>query len=259
MPTDRSSIAHTNTSALLRLDRVSLTTRISERALLKDLSIEIFPQERIVLTGPSGAGKTLFLRLLNRLSEPSSGIIYLRSQDLRQIPPLQVRQQITLVPQESKLLGMTVERAIAYPLELRGIKPAEIQQRLDYWCDRLHLPKDWRSRTEAQLSVGQRQLVALTRALAIQPDILLLDEPTSALDRGRSMHVLNVLSQLPQTHDLAIVTVSHQLDLVQDFATRVLYLQDGELRHDFPADQADWMKLKTLLVDAEAKAAAEWD
>ncbi len=257
MPTDRSSIALT--APLLQLDRVSLNTRISERPLLKDLSIEIFPQERIVLTGPSGAGKTLCLRLLNRLNEPSSGKISLRSQDIRQIAPQQLRQQVTLVPQESKLLGMTVERAIAYPLELRGINSTQIQKRLTYWCDRLHLPDDWYSKTEAQLSVGQRQLVAVARALVIQPDILLLDEPTSALDRGRSIHLLNVLSQLPKTHDLTIVTVSHQLDLVQDFATRVLYLQDGELHHDFSADRADWAKLKTLLVDAEAKAAAEWD
>lgn len=244
-------------TAQLRLQQVTLSASVGSCELVKDISFEVFAGDRVAIVGPSGAGKTSLLRLLNRLSEPTTGAIYLENQDYRQIPVLQLRQQIVLVLQESKLLGMKVQEALAYPLVLRRLPQIEIQQRLDYWIEQLAIPSDWLDRTEVQLSVGQRQLVAIARALMIQPKILLLDEPTSALDFGRASRLVQVLTQL--TDRTTILMVNHQLELAQQFCTRLLYLQSGHLIQDVPnSEQMDWSKLRATLVQAEAQAVEEW-
>jgi len=246
-------------TAQLRLDRVSLSTPVGSQYLLKDISLEIGKCDRICLIGASGAGKTSLLRLLNRLSEPSAGTIYFEEKDYRTIPVIQLRQQIVLVQQESKLLGMTVKEALTYPLSLRGLEKAQIQQRILYWSDQLHIPNDWLERTEVQLSVGQRQTIAIARALVTQPKILLLDEPTSALDAGRASQLLQVLTNLA-AGETTIVMVNHQLELAQTFCQRVLYLENGQLIYDLPnTPELDWITLKDRLVQTEIKATQDWN
>lgn len=245
-------------TAQLRLERVSLSGSVGSNYLLKDISFEVFKGDRIAIVGPSGAGKTSLLRVLNRLIEPTTGSIYLENQDYRQIPVIQLRQQFTLVLQESKLLGMTVQEALAYPLVLRGLPRSQTSQRLSHWIEQLNIPTEWLERTEMQLSVGQRQLVAIARALVIQPKILLLDEPTSALDAGRAHHLLQVLTQLATNSQTTILIVNHQLELAQQFCTRVLHLQHGQLVQDTSNQTLDWAKLRETLIQAEVQAAEEW-
>ena len=245
-------------AAQLRLAHVDLVTTVGRQYLLQDVSFEAFPGDRLALVGPSGAGKTSLLRLLNRLSEPTQGEIYLGSKEIRQIPVLQLRQQVTLVLQESKLLGMTVQEALTYPLRLRGVPRAEIQQRLSIGLEQLRIPSEWLDRNELQLSVGQRQLVAIARALLAQPKVLLLDEPTSALDAGRSTQVLKVLMDWADAHKTVIVMVNHQLDVAAQFCTRMLHLQQGRLIQDLPSDQVNWAQLRQELIQAETEAAQEW-
>ena len=247
-------------TAQLSLDKVSLSASMDSQYLLKDVSLEIAKTELICLIGASGAGKTSLLRLLNRLSEPSAGTIYLEGQDYRSIPVVQLRQQIVLVQQESKLLGMTVKEALAYPLSLRGLERLQIQQRILHWSDQLRIPQEWLERTEVQLSVGQRQTVAIARALVTQPKILLLDEPTSALDAGRASQLLQVLTNLAAAGETTIVMVNHQLELAQAFCQRLLYLQQGQLIQDSINNSTlDWVKLKDRLVQTEIKAAEDWN
>lgn len=245
-------------TAQLRLEQVDLSVSVGSHYLLKDISLEVFKGDRIAIVGPSGAGKTSLLRLLNRLSEPTAGSIYLENQEYRQIPVLQLRQQVTLVLQESKLLGMTVREALAYPLVLRGLPQPQIQQRLSHWTEQLQIPEDWLGRTEMQLSVGQRQLVAIARALVIQPKILILDEPTSALDAGRSSHLIQVLAQMALSRQTTILMANHQLELAQLFCTRVVHLQRGQLVQDTPNLALDWAKLRETFSQAEAQTAEEW-
>ena len=231
-------------------------SQIGVHYLLHDLSFEVFRGDRIAIVGASGSGKTTLLRLLNRLNEPIQGSLYLEEQDFRQIPVLQLRQQITLVQQESKLLGMTVREALLYPLKLREVPIKTAEQQVSEWIDRLHLPSEWLDRNELQLSVGQRQLVAIARALVIQPKVLLLDEPTSALDSGRSDHVLNTLKDLS---GITILMANHQLELAQSFSDRVLHLHRGELVQDVLSDRADWQALRAAISQSEAQESAEWE
>jgi D-methionine transport system ATP-binding protein len=232
----------------LRLDRSSLVAPVGSRYLLKEISAEICQGDRVVLAGASGAGKTLLLQLLNRRVEPTSGEIYLEGQEIRKIPPLKLRRSIPLVPQEPKLLGMTVEQTLAYPLELRGVKPPEIQQRIQEWRTILQIPVSWMSRTEA-----------LVRALAIQPAILLLDDPLVLLDRGSSDRLLAVLTELSQTQHMTIVISGRNVDRMQDFGQRVLYLHEGELQQDLQGDRIDWTALTTEIEQTELQTQREWD
>ncbi len=251
-----------STPPQLKLNQVSLVTSVGRTVtgipILTDISFEVFQGDRLCLIGPSGAGKTSLLRLLNRLSDPTAGAIYLQNQDYRKIPVLQLRRQVMLVPQEPKLLGMTVKEALAYPLTLQQLPQQQIQERLDAYRERLHIPADWLERTELQLSVGQRQLVAIARALVIQPKILLLDEPTSALDAGLASHVLRVLADLAEQDKMTILMVNHQLDIAQLFCTRVLYFQNGQLLQDKAIAQINWKQLRETLVQAEAQTSQDW-
>jgi D-methionine transport system ATP-binding protein len=269
----RNLTLHSSQPAQIRAERVSLTPRIftsgktradgllaaDHHYLLKDISFEVFRGDRVALVGASGAGKTSLLRLLNRLSEPTSGTIYLENQPLSQIPVVRLRQQVALVLQESKLLGMTVHQALAYPLTLRQVEQKAIQERIQKWSDRLQMPSDWLHRTELQLSVGQRQLVAIARALVTEPKVLLLDEPTSSLDLGRSDLLLKALSELTQVNGTTVIMANHQLELAEQWCDRVLHLEHGRLQQDLGAQQMNWQALRQTLMAAEAQQLEEWD
>lgn len=244
---------------LLRLQEVSLNPPLGGRSLLQNLSFSVQPGELITLVGPSGAGKTSLLRLLNRLTEVSQGQIYLEGQEIRQIPVLQLRRRVVLVLQESKLLGMTVRQAIAYPLTLAGLSRPIIDQRVLTWAEQLHIPTDWFDRTETQLSLGQRQRVAIARALALQPPLLLLDEPTAAQDVGNAEHLLNLFADLARSGQTTVLMVNHQLEWARRSPTRLLYLKQGRLVHDLPAPQVDWQAIQADLVETERQAAAVWE
>ncbi len=248
--------------AKLRLEKVNLYTTLQGQQqgypILQDISFEVFEGDRIAIVGPSGAGKSYLLRLLNRLSEPSDGKIHLDNQEYRQIPVLQLRTSVTLVPQESKLLGMTVKDALAYPLILRGLPKQTIQQRISNWIEQLHIPDDWLGKTEVQLSGGQRQLIAITRALIIEPQILLLDEPTSALDLGTASRVMAILTQLAQNRQTTVLMVNHQLEMAEIFCDRLLHLQQGRLISNQSATSINWAKLRKSLIQAQTQTTEEW-
>lgn len=233
------------------LEQVSLSARVGLQYLLRDISFKVFPGDRVALVGASGAGKTSLLRLLNRLDNPSEGTIYLDGQAIHQLPVFRLRQQVMLVPQEPKLLGMTVQAALAYPLVLQEISQSAIQRRLGYWLAQLQIPLDWLERDELRLSLGERQLVAIARALVTHPQVLLLDEPTSALDVGRTEVVLKALSQ----QSVTVVLVTHQLELARQFCNRVLHLDAGELIQDSETQAVDWHQLRATF---QRETTTEW-
>ncbi len=217
------------------------------------ISFSLKPAEKVGLVGASGAGKTTLMRLLNRLISPSSGKISWRGKRLDGYPPAQLRQQIMLVPQEPRLLGMTPNQAMVYPLKLQQLSTVEIEQRVQRWGQRLGVPAEWGSRQELELSVGQRQWVCIARALAAQPQVLLLDEPTSALDSGRTDQLIQVIQQL----DCTVVIASHQLSLIQATCSRILWLDRGALRQDCSIDAMNWQTFRSVM--AEKNTVSEWD
>ncbi|NJL62052.1 MAG: ATP-binding cassette domain-containing protein [Methylacidiphilales bacterium] len=264
---DTNKIDNNRNAAIIRLEQVSLSAKLNVKAknipgysILENICFEVFPRSCNTIVGATGAGKTFLLRSLNRLCEPTSGKIYFQNQDYTQIPVSQLRNSIVLVPQEPKLLGMSVKDALFYPLVLRGLPKSEIQQRVNQSIEQLQISDDWLGRTELQLSLGQRQIVAIARALVIQPQVLLLDEPTAALDIGYSQRLMQTLSQLTQSQNLTVVMVNHQLELLKEFYShpsqqngKILHLSQGHLLCDRAVSQIDWADLKATILQAQTE------
>ena len=245
-------------SSILCLDKVSLAASIGSAFLLENISFKINYGDIVAIVGASGAGKTSLLKILNCLSTPSQGEVYFQATSLTQISPIKLRRQIALVPQEPKLLGMTGREALAYPLQLQKLPTAEINQRIDTWTNRLHIAPGWLEKNELQLSLGQRQLLAIARALVMQPQILLLDEPTSALDMGIARHLFTVLLNLNQDNGVTVIVVNHQLELMHQFCDRILYLNNGQLEKDVPATISIWQEIQQQLLQAQQYSEEEW-
>lgn len=249
---------HCHSTPLLRLEQVDLQATVGIDLLLRDISFEVQPQEIVGIAGPSGSGKTSLLRLLNGLVSPSQGKILLEERPVEKYTPVELRRRLVLIPQEPKLLGMKVIDALNYPLQLQHLSASEIHTQVDTWIDLLRIPPEWLEKTELQLSLGQRQLVAIARSLIMKPQVILLDEPTSALDIGTATFLLKILKKLNQEQKLTIMMVNHQLELIQDFCDRLLLLHQGNLLEDLPGTTANWQKVSQKIHQLRSQEAEEW-
>lgn len=245
-------------NSLFQLEHVSLQATAGSSFLLEDISLEVMPAEVIGVVGPSGAGKTSLLRLLNRLQDKTAGQLRFQGQPIEQIPILELRRQVVLVGQESNLLEMSVRDALSYPLQLRRMASRDIEQRLQVWLDRLNLPAEWLERSALELSVGQRQRVSVARGLMTQPPALLLDEPTASLDIGQAERLLSQLTYLAHDQQSTVIMANHQLEWVEQFCQRVLYLQGGQLLGDWSVTAVDWPQLRRKIAAAEQQERQEW-
>lgn len=242
----------------LRLNQVHVSAPNGSTEILHNLTFDVPAGAFALIVGPSGSGKTSLLRLLNRLSDPDQGSIFLGGQNIRQLPVLELRRQVVLVPQEPKLLGMTVEETLLYPLKLRGVAPRAAQAQMQPWLERLQIPSEWLERNELQLSLGQRQRVAIARALILSPPVLLLDEPTASLDLGQATSLLTLIAELTQSGNMTVLMANHQVDLARSHCTYVVQLQQGRLVRSAPADQINWDDVKSDIIQAEQRAQDEW-
>ncbi len=251
--------------SLISLDRVDLTTASQrppqrrrlgalEHSLLQAISVELRSGEMVGLIGPIGAGKTSLLRLLNRLVDPTQGKLRWQGQDYAAVPTL--RQQIMLVPQEPKLLGMTAAQAIVYGLQLRQLPAPTIQAKLTLWQQRLQIPAEWLDQPEVRLSLGQRQWVTIARGLICESPVLLLDEPTAHLDGKYAEILRQVLVQYPPQ---LVVIASQNLDWLASFCDRVLSLQQGRLIQDASQPAINWAILKMQIQAATKAIEDEWN
>jgi D-methionine transport system ATP-binding protein len=239
----------------LQIQQVDVVTALGNQYLLQNISFEVFAGDRIGIIGVSGSGKTTLLRLLNRLSDPTSGHIAFEQKPLSDWPILSLRRQIMLVPPEPKLLGMTVQEALNYPLRLQNIPDQTLQTRVLSWRQRLGIADKWLSSTELQLSMGQRQLVSLARTCLSEPQICLLDEPTSALDPGSVERIAQGLTTSPMT----LLIASHQFEFLAKVCDRILWLHQGQLHRDAPLTQINWSEVQAQLATQAQAEQAEWE
>ncbi|MDQ2055920.1 ATP-binding cassette domain-containing protein [Halobellus sp. H-GB7] len=206
------------------IETVELTRIVEETTVVDSVSAVVSRGEIVAVVGPSGAGKSSFLRLLNRLDEPTSGTVYVDGEDYRRFSPRILRQRIGLVPQKPSLVPGTVwENAVRGP-KLRGEPVPE--ERTYELLERLDIA-DYETKSVSELSGGEAQRVALTRTLVNEPDALLLDEPTSNLDAETESHVEKLLQEIVTDFGIACVIVTHSPDQARRLANRVLSLKGG--------------------------------
>ncbi|MDR2073793.1 MAG: amino acid ABC transporter ATP-binding protein [Oscillospiraceae bacterium] len=202
--------------------------------VLKNINCEIKKGEKMVIIGPSGSGKSTFLRCLNLLEIPSSGQIIFEGEDitsskckinkLRQkmgmifqkfnlFPNLTVQQNITLAPVNLKLL--TKEKAEKIALKL--LERVGLVSKKDSY--------------PSSLSGGQQQRIAIVRALAMNPDVMLFDEPTSALDPEMVKEVLSVIENLAR-NGMTMIIVTHEIGFAKQVGSRIVFMHQGEILED---------------------------
>lgn len=228
--------------------KVSFYNPLTEKCLINDISVTFYTSERIGIIGASGAGKSTFLKLSNHLLSATQGHILYQQQSLNQYKSQWLRREIALVLQEPKLLRMSVKEALIYPLHLQELPSKIIESRLNSILDLFAIPDSWLDKKEGELSLGQRQIIAIARAMVMQPQVLLLDEPTSALDQGKATKLREILINLSQNQEILIIVANHQLDWIREFATRIIILEEGKLIKDMPFDEVNWQEIKDNLV-----------
>jgi putative ABC transport system ATP-binding protein len=201
-----------------------LTRIVDGQTIVDQVSVEVRAGEVLGVVGPSGAGKSSFLRLLNRLDEPSAGTVLLEGVDYRQLEPRELRRKVGMVMQRPFLFRGTVLDNLAFGPRQRGepLSPEDAEALLT----RVHL-SGWGAREVANLSGGEAQRVSLARALANLPSVLLLDEPTSALDDTSKRAVEELLGEVIRAQKLTCVLVTHDLAQAQRLVDRVLVMENG--------------------------------
>jgi putative ABC transport system ATP-binding protein len=206
---------------LFELHDVSLSR--GGRRVLDSVSAEI-PAGSTAIVGPSGSGKSTLLRLLNRLADPDSGTVSYRGRPLVEYEPLELRREVSLVPQLPALLEGTVESNLRYAAELAG-KELDTQR-----CLRLAgLAASFADRDVTRLSVGEQQRAMLARALTQEPGALLLDEPTSALDRAARDAIETTLAELRHQLEISLVVVTHDPEQARRLGDWALQLDGGRV------------------------------
>ena len=206
------------------LATVNLGRSVGGRLLVDDISVEVRVRDVLAVVGPSGAGKSSFLRLLNRLDEPTSGTVFLHNVDYRQIAPRELRRKVGMVTQRPFLFTGTVYDNVSFGPQQRG--ELFSSDKVEELLIRVGLA-GYATRDVANFSGGEAQRVSLARALANSPEVLLLDEPTSALDEAAKFEVESLIRDIISQNYLTCVIVTHDLAQAARMATRVMMLEQG--------------------------------
>ena len=208
-----------------------LSKRFGDVTVLRDVSVEIKKGEVISIIGPSGTGKSTFLRCLNLLEQPSGGSIHIDGVDLldRRSDVAKIRQKMNMVFQSFNLFAhlSVLDNLTIAPIKLRGIDRQAAEAKAMELLRLVGLAEKAADFPD-ELSGGQKQRVAIARCLAMEPQIILLDEPTSALDPTTVSEVLAVIRRLARD-GMTMAIVTHEMDFARDVSNRVLYMDEGRI------------------------------
>ena len=213
------------------IDVKNLHKSFGNHEVLKGVNEHIEKGEKVVVIGPSGSGKSTFLRCLNLLEEPTGGEIIFEGQNItaKDTDINLVRRRMGMVFQQFNLFPhLTVRENIKLaPVKLKVMTDEEADKRSLELLARVGLP-DKADSYPAQLSGGQQQRIAIARALAMNPDVMLFDEPTSALDPEMVGEVLEIMKELADD-GMTMVVVTHEMGFAREVATRVLFMDGGNI------------------------------
>jgi len=224
------------------IETKNLTKSFGDVHVLKGVSVQVHQGEALAVIGPSGGGKSTFLRCLNLLEEPDGGDVIFEGQKINQkgTDVDQYRQKMGMVFQHFNVFPhMTVQQNITLaPVLLKKKTKAEADEKALYLLERIGL-LDKKDEYPRKLSGGQKQRLAIVRALAMEPDVMLFDEPTSALDPEMVGEVLSVIRALVEG-GMTTVIVTHEMGFAREVSDRIIFISDGQIvEQGAPADLLD--------------------
>ncbi len=207
--------------------------QFEEKNVLEGVSLDVQPQERLVIMGQSGSGKSTILRLILGILRPNSGSIFFKQFEINRLNRRklqQVRQHIGMVYQYSALLSsLSVRENVALPLqELTDKSPGEIDKIVDEKLELVGM-QDTKDLLPDELSGGMRKRVALARGLVLEPELILLDEPSAGLDPVIASVVDELIISLTEKSKVTSIIVTHEMESAFRIATRMAMLYEGKI------------------------------
>ena len=208
-----------------------LNKSFDETLVLKDVNLNVWPGEVVVVLGPSGSGKSTMLRCINLLEKPTAGHIMIKDEEITGSGKTDVnklREKLGMVFQSFNLFPHLTAKENVMIGQTKVLKKSkeDAEREAIAQLDRVGLA-DRADFTPAQLSGGQQQRVAIARAVAMHPDVLLFDEPTSALDPELVRGVLDVMRDLAENGGMTMIVVTHEMGFARDVADRVVFMENG--------------------------------
>jgi sulfate transport system ATP-binding protein len=205
----------------------NVTKRFGDFVALEDVSVEVPSGSLTALLGPSGGGKSTLLRIIAGLEEPDSGVVEIAGTDATRLPP-QSRNVGFVFQHYAAFKHMSVYRNVAFGLEIRKRPKEEVRRKVNELLELVHL-EQFAHRRPAQLSGGQRQRMALARALAVEPQVLLLDEPFGALDAQVRKELRKWLRRLHDEVHVTTVFVTHDQEEAMEVADSIVVIAGGRV------------------------------
>lgn len=210
----------------------TFNTKDGQVEALKNVNITVNDGDIYGIIGMSGAGKSTLVRCINMLERPTQGQVLVDGIDIGTLPEKElrgIRRNITMIFQGFNLLMQrTCLKNICFPLELAGVGKAEAKKRAMELLETVGLP-DKANAYPAQLSGGQQQRIAIARALATNPKVLLCDEATSALDPKTTHSILQLISSINKKLGITVIIITHQMSVVEEVCSHVAILDEGEV------------------------------
>ncbi|MDY5479978.1 MAG: amino acid ABC transporter ATP-binding protein [Peptostreptococcus porci] len=207
--------------------------------VIKGIDLEIDKGNIVVIIGPSGSGKSTVLRCMNLLEQPTSGDIVFEGQSIMENKKNidKIRENIGMVFQNFNLFPnkSIIENITLAPMKVKGISKAEAEKKAEELLTRVGLIEK-KDSFPNQLSGGQQQRIAIARALAMEPDMMLFDEPTSALDPEMVKEVLDVIKELAD-EGMTMAIVTHEMGFAKEVADRVIFVDGGKIVEDGSPDE----------------------
>jgi ABC-type phosphate transport system ATPase subunit len=205
--------------------------------VLKGIDLEVKKGEIIALVGPSGSGKSTLLRTLNRLIELDSGEILFKGKKITKLDPVKLRRNAILVPQESVMLPGTVQDNIEYGPRLAGM---EKECSVSGCLVDAGLTAEFSKKDASKLSGGEKKRVALARALALKPQVLLLDEPTVGVDPKKVEKMERTILDIARNRKLTVIWVTHDVPQAVRVSDRIANLKSGRVKEVTATAEFKW-------------------
>jgi len=213
------------------LEVKGLRRRLEDTDVLTGIDLAVERGETFVIIGPTGSGKTTFLRLIGLLDKPTSGVISFGGRDVpdSEGARLEIRRRMAMVSQRTAVFDTSVYENVAYGLKIRGARGATLSSKTADAIDTVGL-SGYEKRNARTLSGGETQRVALARAMVTEPELLLLDEPTANLDPVSTSNVEKIIAQIIRKLDTTVVMTTHDMFQGQRLADRIGVIVGGEMK-----------------------------